>query len=66
MNEVLKERLKTVPNKPGCYLMRDSRGVIIYVGKAVGVRLVVGGKRLAATDAVMFLHEILRGANDRC
>ena len=38
MNEVLKERLKTVPNKPGCYLMRDSRGVIIYVGKAKNLR----------------------------
>lgn len=34
MNDVLRERLKTVPNRPGCYLMRDRRGVIIYVGKA--------------------------------
>ena len=38
MNEVLRERLKTVPNRPGCYLMRDSRGVIIYVGKAKNLR----------------------------
>ena len=38
MYEVLKDRLKTVPNKPGCYLMRDSRGVIIYVGKAKNLR----------------------------
>ena len=38
VNEVLRERLKTVPNRPGCYLMRDSRGVIIYVGKAKNLR----------------------------
>lgn len=38
MNDVLRERLKTVPNKPGCYLMRDARGVIIYVGKAKNLR----------------------------
>ena len=38
MNDVLRERLKAVPNRPGCYLMRDRRGVIIYVGKAKNLR----------------------------
>ena len=38
MNDILRERLKSVPNRPGCYLMRDSRGVIIYVGKAKNLR----------------------------
>ena len=38
MNEVLRERLKTVPDRPGCYLMRDRRGVIIYIGKAKSLR----------------------------
>ena len=38
VNDVLRERLKTVPNRPGCYLMRDGRGVIIYVGKAKNLR----------------------------
>ena len=38
MNDVLRERLKAVPNRPGCYLMRDCRGVIIYVGKAKNLR----------------------------
>ena len=28
------EKLKLVPHKPGCYLMKNSDGVIIYVGKA--------------------------------
>ena len=38
MNDVLRERLKSVPERPGCYLMRDRRGVIIYVGKAKNLR----------------------------
>lgn len=38
MNDVLRERLKSVPSRPGCYLMRDARGVIIYVGKAKNLR----------------------------
>lgn len=32
------EKLKTLPDKPGCYLMRDRGGRIIYVGKAVSLR----------------------------
>lgn len=31
----LQEKLKTLPTSPGVYLMKDSRGKIIYVGKAV-------------------------------
>ena len=31
---MIKEKLKLVPNKPGCYLMKNKAGVIIYVGKA--------------------------------
>ena len=38
MNDLIKERLKSLPNRPGCYLMRDRRGVIIYVGKAKNLR----------------------------
>ena len=38
MTELVRERLKTVPHRPGCYLMRDRRGVIIYVGKAKDLR----------------------------
>ena len=31
---MLKEKLSLVPNKPGCYLMKNEDGNIIYVGKA--------------------------------
>ena len=38
MNDLIKQRLKEVPNRPGCYLMRDRRGVIIYIGKAKNLK----------------------------
>jgi excinuclease ABC subunit C len=36
--ETVKEKLRLLPDKPGCYLMRDARGRIIYVGKAISLR----------------------------
>jgi excinuclease ABC subunit C len=30
--------LETLPTKPGCYLMKDNDGKVIYVGKAVNLR----------------------------
>lgn len=38
VNEVLREKLRKLPDKPGCYIMRDRNGRIIYVGKAVSLR----------------------------
>ncbi|WP_026671550.1 excinuclease ABC subunit UvrC [Alkalihalobacterium bogoriense] len=32
--EQLKEKLAVLPDQPGCYLMKDKQGTIIYVGKA--------------------------------
>ena len=43
MTDLIRERLKTVPDRPGCYLMRDRRGVIIYIGKAKSLRKRVSG-----------------------
>jgi len=34
----LREKLAALPDKPGCYIMRDRKGTIIYVGKAVSLR----------------------------
>jgi len=36
--EKVRKKLPDVPDKPGCYMMRDRRGRIIYVGKAVSLR----------------------------
>ena len=35
---LVREKLNALPDKPGCYLMRDRKGTIIYVGKAVSLR----------------------------
>ncbi len=36
--EHLQEILKSLPGRPGCYLMHDVNGQVIYVGKAVNLR----------------------------
>lgn len=34
MKDSIREKLATIPKNPGCYIMRDKTGHIIYVGKA--------------------------------
>ncbi len=34
MNEVIREKLKLLPENPGVYIMLDEYGNVIYVGKA--------------------------------
>jgi excinuclease ABC subunit C len=38
VQEALRNRLKTLPTKPGVYLFRDARKEILYVGKAKSLR----------------------------
>ncbi|KAF0823359.1 excinuclease ABC subunit UvrC [Cytobacillus firmus] len=38
MNETIKNKLMLLPAQPGCYLMKDRQGTIIYVGKAKTLR----------------------------
>ena len=35
VTDVVEEKLKLLPDRPGVYIMKDSQGKIIYVGKAV-------------------------------
>jgi excinuclease ABC subunit C len=37
-SEKIQSILNTLPAKPGCYLMKDSTGRVIYVGKAINLR----------------------------
>ena len=37
MNDVLQEKIRLLPESPGCYIMK-SGGEIIYVGKAVNLK----------------------------
>lgn len=34
LNDIIKNKLMILPDQPGCYLMKDRQGTIIYVGKA--------------------------------
>ncbi|MBS4176110.1 excinuclease ABC subunit UvrC [Lederbergia citrea] len=34
MNDRIRHKLEILPDQPGCYLMKDRQGTIIYVGKA--------------------------------
>lgn len=34
MEDLLKQKLEILPEHPGCYLMKDRQGTVIYVGKA--------------------------------
>jgi len=38
MNEVLKKEIELLPDKPGCYQMRDCDDNIIYIGKAKNLK----------------------------
>jgi len=34
MNDLIRDKLSLLPSSPGCYLMKNKEGTIIYVGKA--------------------------------
>lgn len=38
MQDNIKEKLAVLPTQPGCYLMKDKHGTIIYVGKSKSLR----------------------------
>jgi len=37
-SKAIREKLKKLPDQPGCYMMRDRDGKIIYIGKAASLR----------------------------
>src|SRR3954470_24908812 len=59
----VKARLESLPTQPGCYIMKDKAGEIVYVGKAVNLRSRVGQyfqERSSDTRAfIPFLEELL-------
>jgi excinuclease ABC subunit C len=38
MDPALRQKLDHLPAEPGCYLMKDRRGEVVYVGKAASLR----------------------------
>ncbi|MEM7457708.1 MAG: excinuclease ABC subunit UvrC [Planctomycetota bacterium] len=60
--ELAAEKVRAFPQTPGVYLMKDSAGVVIYVGKATNLRSRAGSYFLkAATEELRtanWVHEI--------
>jgi len=56
------EKVRTFPQKPGVYLMKDAAGVVIYVGKAKNLRSRAGSYFLKAAEeearTATWIHEI--------
>ncbi len=38
ISDHIKDILNSVPDQPGCYLMKDQAGKVIYIGKAINLR----------------------------
>jgi len=38
ISDHIQDILDSLPNQPGCYLMKDREGVVIYIGKAINLR----------------------------
>ena len=38
MNNIIEEKLVLLPHSPGVYIMKDAKGKIIYVGKAISLK----------------------------
>jgi excinuclease ABC subunit C len=66
LSQQLRDKLAALPDKPGCYLMRDRKGTIIYVGKAVSLRRRVQSyfRPSALRDAPPKLRSMLNSVAD--
>lgn len=51
MLETIKEKLAVLPDQPGCYLMKDKHGTVIYVGKSKVLKNRVRSYFTGANDA---------------
>jgi len=56
---LLKDKLQTLPTKPGVYLMKDDGGEVIYVGKSVNLRHRVRSYFQASASHSLKLHRLI-------
>jgi excinuclease ABC subunit C len=60
----LHEKIRTLPNRPGVYLYRNTQGDVIYVGKAKNLRSRVRSYLLGAAQANAKTGSLMREAVD--
>ncbi len=60
----LQEKLDALPTKPGVYLMKDAKGTILYVGKAVNLRARVRSYFHASAGYSAKIERLVAGISD--
>ncbi len=60
----LKNRLKDIPNEPGCYLMIDAKQDVIYIGKSKNLRSRVGSYFRSSGDLTPRIKLMVRQIQD--
>lgn len=63
-SEKIKGILATLPDKPGCYLMKDEEGAIIYVGKAINLKNRVRSYFQQSSDHTYKTRQMVRKIRD--
>ncbi len=64
VSEKIKGILATLPDKPGCYLMKDEDGSIIYVGKAINLKNRVRSYFQQSSDHTYKTRQMVRKIRD--
>src|SRR3990172_7279833 len=64
VSEHIQEQLKTLPTKPGVYLMKNADGDIIYVGKAINLKNRVRSYFQNAADHAPKTRRLVREVTD--
>ena len=63
-NQHLDSILNTLPTKPGCYIMKDASGKVIYVGKAINLRSRVRSYFQASSEYSLKTQHLVRDIAD--
>ena len=56
----IQKRLQNLPNRPGCYLMKDRDGAVLYIGKAKNLRARVRSYFHASVNHSARIRELVR------
>jgi len=64
LSEKVKGILAALPDKPGCYLMKDADGTIIYVGKAINLKNRVRSYFQQSADHTYKTRQMVRKIRD--